>query len=146
MAGENMVIKMDKSKTIQPKKIYKARPVPHHWQEEGKLLIDSLIKDGIIKEVHVETTDWVSPAFFVPKSNGRIHLVTDFTHLNCWIKKPIHTFPSAKTSWLTYDTAQHTSPSLTPSRDIIKFPSPMNQRTSPLSFYPGANIDTAEAQ
>ena len=69
--------------------------MPLHWHAHGKALIDSPIKDGIVKEVHDETMDWVSPAFFVPKSNGRIRIVTDFTHLNCCIKRPVHPFPSA---------------------------------------------------
>ena len=45
MAGKKMVVEMGDSKPIYPKKIYKVRPVPLHWQEEGKQLIKSLIKD-----------------------------------------------------------------------------------------------------
>ena len=59
-------------------------------------MVNKLIKDGIIEEVHDQTTEWVSPAFFVPKPNGKLRLVTDFTHLNKAIKRPVHPFPSAR--------------------------------------------------
>ena len=49
---------------------------------------------GVIKKVN-EPTDWVSPAFFVPKSNGKLRMVTDFTYINKFIKRPVHPFPSS---------------------------------------------------
>ena len=67
MAGPDMRIDLDHTKDIQPKKVYKARPVPLHWMEEAKRTVDQFVKDGIIEEVFDDTTDWVSPAFFVPK-------------------------------------------------------------------------------
>ena len=40
------------------------------------------------------TTDWCSPAFFVPKADMiRVRLVTDYTHLNKFVKRPVHPFP-----------------------------------------------------
>ena len=40
------------------------------------------------------TTDWCSPAFFVPKADMiRVRLVTDYTHLNKYVKRPVHPFP-----------------------------------------------------
>jgi len=96
MNGQDMLIEIDSEANIKPKKVTTARPIPVHWQKEAKDMIAGLIKDGIIKEVHDETTDWVSPAFFVPKPNGKIRLVTDFSHLNKAIKRPVHPFPSAQ--------------------------------------------------
>jgi len=77
MAGSSMKIDLITDRPIEPKKVYKTRPVPVHWQSFD------------------ETSDWVSPAFFVPKPNGKVRLVTDFTHLNKFIKRPVHPFPSA---------------------------------------------------
>ena len=96
MNGKPMKILLDHSKPIKPKKVTGCKPIPIHYQEEAMELINSLIKDGIIQEVHDETTDWVSPAFFVPKPNGKLRLVTDFTHLNRYIKRPVHPFPYAQ--------------------------------------------------
>ena len=42
-----------------------------------------------------EPTTWCSPAFFVPKADGkRVPLVTNFTALNKFVKRPTHPFPS----------------------------------------------------
>ena len=53
-----------------------------------------LINKGVLARVS-NVTDWCSPGFFVPKSNGRLRLVTDCTHLNKYINKPVHPFPSS---------------------------------------------------
>ena len=95
MNGKEMTIDIDESKNIVPKKVTTARPVPLFWKKKATDLINSLVADGVIEQVHDETSDWVSPAFFVPKPNGKLRLVTDFTHLNKAIKRPVHPFPSA---------------------------------------------------
>ena len=93
--GPHMTIELIDDAPIIPKKIYNARPVPLHWQKDAKAMIDQLIKDDIIEEVHDQVSDWISPAFFVPKPNGKLRLVTDFTYLNRFVKRPVHPFPSA---------------------------------------------------
>ena len=41
--------------------------------------------------------EWCSPAFFVPKPDGkRVRLVTDYTKLNRYVKRPVHPFPSVQ--------------------------------------------------
>ena len=94
MAGSSMMIDLVTDHPIMLKKVYKTRPVPIHWQYPAKYLIDSLVSDGVI-EVFDETSDWVSPDFFVPKPNGKVRLVTDFSHLNNFINRPVHHFPSS---------------------------------------------------
>ena len=95
MHGEPMRIELDQTKRINPKKVENCRKIPVHWEGEADRLIAQLISDDVIEEVHEDTTDWVSPAFFVPKDNGKLRLVTDFTRLNVYIKRPVHPFPSA---------------------------------------------------
>ena len=50
------------------------------------------------------TTDWCSPAFFVPKADMvRVQLVTDYTHLNKYVKSLSPTpfiFPAQKSEHL----------------------------------------------
>ena len=42
-------------------------------------------------------TEWYAPAFFVPKPDGkRVRLVTDYTKLNKFVRRPVHPFPSVK--------------------------------------------------
>ena len=67
-----------------------ARRVPKHYEPESKRTVAELIDRGIITPVH-EATTWCSPAFFVPKADGkRVRLVTDFTALNKFVCRPTH--------------------------------------------------------
>ena len=79
-----------------PKKVTTARRVPLKFEEEAGKVVEELIQKGIITRVD-ETTDWCSPAFFVPKGDKiRVRLVTDYTELNKSVKRPVHPFPSTK--------------------------------------------------
>jgi hypothetical protein len=52
-----------------------------------------MVESGIIKPVE-EPTDWVSPCLIVPKPNGSVRFVVDYTGLNKHVKRPEHPFPS----------------------------------------------------
>ena len=65
-------------------------------RERGRENVDELVKKGVIVPAN-ETTDWGSPAFFVPKGDKiRVRLVTDYTELNKHVKRPIHPFSSTR--------------------------------------------------
>ena len=49
-----------------PKKLTTARRVPLRYEEEANKTVKELIKKGVITPIN-QTTDWCSPAFFVPK-------------------------------------------------------------------------------
>ena len=73
-----------------------ARRVPKHYEPESKKTIAELIDRKVITPVD-ELTTWCSPAFFVPKADGkRVRLVTDFTALNKFVRRPTHPFPSTQ--------------------------------------------------
>ena len=58
-----------------------------------------------IISAETEVTYWVSPAMFVAKVKGQdVRLVTDYTELNKYIKRPIHPFMGA------YDTIRQINP------------------------------------
>ena len=78
------------------RKFLAARKVPLHYEEEAKAFIDKMLSDGVIKRQE-QPSKWVSPAFFVPKPNGKLRLVVDFkaSGLNNAIKRRVHPFPSA---------------------------------------------------
>ena len=70
------------------------RPIPLKFQEPASAEIEKYVKSGIITPCD-EPTDWCSPAFFVPKGDGkRVRLVTDYTRLNKFVVRPVHPFPS----------------------------------------------------
>ena len=61
------------------------RPIPLCFQEQANAEIAKYIASGIIISCD-DPTDWCSPAFFVPKGDGkRVCLVTDYTKLNHFV-------------------------------------------------------------
>ena len=79
----------------KPLIVLAARRVPRRYEEPAEITIQDLINKGVLARVS-EVTDWCSPGFFVPKSDGRVRLVTDFTHLNKFVNRPVHPFPSTR--------------------------------------------------
>ena len=80
----------------RPFKTLIARRVPLRFETEANKTIDDLIAKGVITPV-TETTDWCSPAFFLAKADGiRVRLVTDYTKLNKFVKRPVHPFPATR--------------------------------------------------
>ena len=51
-----------------PRKVTSARRVPLRYEKEAEKTVDELVKKGVIVPAN-ETTDWCSPAFFVPKGD-----------------------------------------------------------------------------
>ena len=77
-----------------PKKVTGTRRVPLRYEEGADTVVQDLMNKKVIVPVNT-TTDWCSPAFFVPKADMiRVRLVTDYTHLNQYVKPPVHPFPS----------------------------------------------------
>ena len=72
-------------------RISTARPVPHHWEEKAKKAIQQLIDSKVIATMS-DPSDWCAPGFFVAKPNRELRL--NFTGLNKYVHRPIHTFPS----------------------------------------------------
>ena len=81
----------------KPLKVATARRVPLHFQTEADKAIDLFIKSGVLEKVpDDEITEWCSPGFFVPKSNGKVRLVVDYRQINKFIERPVHPFPSPR--------------------------------------------------
>ena len=78
-----------------PNTISIARLVPLRMQRAANQVISDLLKKQVITKVN-KPTPWCDPGFFVPKPNGTsVRLVTDYTKLNKFVKRPIYPFPSA---------------------------------------------------
>ena len=77
-----------------PYRVSSPRPIPLRFQEAANAKIAKHIASGMITPCS-EPRDWCSPAFFVPKGDGkRVRLVTDYTKLNKFVVRPVHPFPS----------------------------------------------------
>ena len=71
-----------------------ARQIPLRFTAPAEAAINNLLENGIIVLCE-EPTDWCSPGFFIPKSDGKsVCLVTDYTKLNSFVQRPVHPFPS----------------------------------------------------
>jgi len=76
-----------------PCRVSTARQVPLRHQAPAREHIQSLLGSKVIIRED-GPTEWCSPAFFVPKDDGRVRLVTDYTKLNKYVIRPVHPFPS----------------------------------------------------
>ena len=79
----------------KPFRISTARQIPLHWRDKAEKIIKKLIDAKVITPQD-EPTEWCAPGFFVAKKNGDIRLVIDYTKLNKYVQRPIHTFPSTQ--------------------------------------------------
>ena len=76
-----------------PYRVSSPRPIALRFQEAAHAEIAKHIASGVIVPCD-EPTDWCSPAFFVPKGDGKhVRLVTDYSKLNKFVVRPVHPFP-----------------------------------------------------
>ena len=88
-----MVIELRDDKDIKPRKATTCKQIPTHWQEDTHKMVNKFVNNDIVERVPVdEVLDWISPAFFVPKPGEKagLQLVTDFTQLNKYVKRPVN--------------------------------------------------------
>ena len=76
----------------KPFRISTARQIPLHWRGKAERIVSKLLEGEVITRQD-DPTEWCAPGFFVAKKNGDLRLVVDFTRLNKYVKRPIHTFP-----------------------------------------------------
>jgi hypothetical protein len=91
MKGKPMTIHLEGD--VKPTRALTARQIPVHLRESAAEIIKITIDSGVIVPVD-EPTEWISPAFFVPKPKGGARLVCDFTGINRFVRRPVHPFPS----------------------------------------------------
>ena len=93
MTGAPMHVHLRKDDPLyHPTRCLTARLIPTHYKEAAAETIELFIRSGVIEKVE-GPTDWISPAFFVPKPNGKVRLVVDYTGINRFIRRPVHPFP-----------------------------------------------------
>lgn len=94
--GPPVKIHLEEGVDIKPLKVFTARQVPLHWQEEADRVVQEHLDAGIIERV-TWPTDWISQGGFAPKEGGKagLRLFADFQRLNTYVKRPVHPFPSS---------------------------------------------------
>ena len=87
---------------LMENRISTPRQVPLIFQNEADSTVLKLLKAGVIIRVYSQEP-WCAPAFFVPKGDGiSVRMVTDFTHINRFVIRPVHPFPSVQTLCSVY--------------------------------------------
>ena len=75
--------------------MFMPKALPVHIKAEAKQLLDDLVAQGIIGRLEPNKTSEVcAQAGFVPKKSKKLCFVIDFTSLNQYIERPVHSFPS----------------------------------------------------
>ena len=79
-----------------PSKNMYTKRVPLPFEKEAEKVLQDLIDKGVITRVY-KPSIWCHPAFFLPKPDGkRVRLVTDYTGINRFVKRPVHPFPAVR--------------------------------------------------
>ena len=95
MKGPPMKIELVDNVPIKPLHIYTPRKTPYAYQNAAKAKLNQL-EEYCITEKVTGPTDWCSPMSFVPKPDRDVRPVIDLVHLNKYVKRPTHPFPSPK--------------------------------------------------
>merc|ERR1712030_250983 len=76
---------------------YKPRPIPYNIRHKARDLINKLLSQGIIRRVNAdEPAKYCAPCQFVPKKSGKLRFVVDFTALNKYVIRPVHSISSSE--------------------------------------------------
>ena len=82
------------SENAVPFRVSTARQVPLRFQEPANKTVDDLVKSKVIIRED-DPQDWCALGFFVPKADGiNVRMVTDYSKINKFVKRPVHPFPS----------------------------------------------------
>ena len=66
-------------------------PVPHIYRETFKKELDRLVRLGVLEKV--QSSEWGSPTFIIPKKNKTVRFVSDFRAVNQKIKRKPYPLP-----------------------------------------------------
>ena len=92
MSSEKQHLHIDTDAT--PVATHSPLPIPHHWRNEVKQILDNYVKTGIIKCVEVgEATDWCSRMVVLTNRDQSPRITVDFTELNKHLKRETHHVP-----------------------------------------------------
>ena len=80
---------------IKPLHVNTPRKTPYAYQGAAKGKFDHLVRLGILEKVE-DVSEWCSPMSFVPKPDGDMRPVVDLVHLNKFVERPVHPFPTLK--------------------------------------------------
>ena len=70
-------------------------PFPY-TSNPARELIGKLESQGLIRRMESNAqSEFCAPSGFVPKKSGKLRFVINFTALNKYVRRPVHSFPSS---------------------------------------------------
>ena len=79
----------------KPHRVHTTKSTPLHLETAANKKLQELIDNKKIEKVPPnEPSEWCCRAFWVPKDEGRVRLVSDLSQLNQHILRPVHVFKS----------------------------------------------------
>ena len=72
----------------KPRAISHCRQYPLHLAEQAEELVSKLVKNRVL-ERYDGPTEWCAPSHIVEKPNGGVRLVSNYSYINQFIKRPV---------------------------------------------------------
>ena len=73
---------------------FKPRLIPANIKPQARGMMTQLESQGVIRRMEAnEHSEFCAPSGFVPKKNGKLRFVIDFTALNKYVQHLVHSFP-----------------------------------------------------
>ena len=94
MSGGPKKIKL-KDRPIKSLHVNTPRKTPYAYQGAAKGKLDHMVRLGILEKVE-DVSEWCSPMSFVSKPDGDMRPVVDLVHLNKFMERPVHPFPTPR--------------------------------------------------
>ena len=75
---------------------FKSRPIPLNIKPQARGMMSHLESQGVIRQIKAsEQSEFCAPSGFVPKKSRKLRFVIDFTALNKYVQRPVHSFLSS---------------------------------------------------
>ena len=75
---------------------FKPQLIPLNIKPQARGMLSQLESQGVIRKMKAnEQSEFCAPSGFLPKKNGILRFVIDFTALNKYVQRLVHSFPSS---------------------------------------------------
>ena len=81
-------VEIELEEWAKPRAVSHCRQFPLHLAEQAEELVSSLVQNKVL-EKYDGPTDWCAPSHIVEKPNGGVRLVSNFSYINQFIRRPV---------------------------------------------------------
>ena len=81
-------VEIELEEDAKPRAVSHCKQFPLHLADQAEELVDTLVKNRVLEKCD-GPTDWCAPSQIVEKQNGGVRLVSNFSYINQFIKRPV---------------------------------------------------------